>query len=89
MGQEHNEQLNPNQAQKYLTGIEYPANKEALVGRARANGADQHVMSFLERIPQRDYESPSQVTEELSNLKQAPHTDAASEDKDMDNKAAF
>jgi hypothetical protein len=77
--------FNEKKLPEYLTGVEYPAKKDALVDKARANGADPSTMSFLERIPDRNYESSAQVTQELGNLDH----EAASEDEDMDNKAAF
>lgn len=40
---------NPIQIQKYLGGLEYPASKEEILEKAREEGADQAVMTFLSR----------------------------------------
>ncbi len=46
--------VNPVQVQKFLGGLDYPANKEDLVKRAEQEGADENVSSTLERLPDQD-----------------------------------
>jgi hypothetical protein len=65
-----NPKLNPTQAQEYLTGAEYPADKEELIDIARENGANQQVIQFLETIPEREYDSPKEVTEMIGSMDQ-------------------
>ncbi len=60
--------VNPIQAQKFLGGMNYPASKEAVLEHARAQGADENVLSALEQIPDREYEGPSGVSEALGNV---------------------
>lgn len=60
--------VNPIQVQKYLKGVDYPVRKSELVDTARREGADQRIVSTLERLPERDYEGPSGVTREIGNL---------------------
>ena len=57
-----------NEIQKRLRDLDYPANRDELVQHARSQGATEQECSFLERIPNRDYDSPTEVSEELGNL---------------------
>lgn len=56
---------NPIQIQKYLEGLDYPTDKKALVEAAKKNGADQSVIDMLNRIPDRQYGKPTDVSREL------------------------
>lgn len=59
---------NPVQVQKFLGGLDYPVGKQELVEQARKKGADANVMDALERIPDRQYESPVAVSAEIGKL---------------------
>jgi len=59
---------NPVQIQKFLGGLNYPVEKQDLLDRARGEGADENVMEALERIPDRDYDSPTAVSREVGKL---------------------
>jgi hypothetical protein len=59
---------NPIRVQQYLSGIEYPAIKQDLIEHANREGADFKVIEALEDLPNRDYRSPSDVSEELGKL---------------------
>lgn len=54
------------EAQKYLSGIDYPATKGDLIERARSQGAGEDVVQALERIPDREYDGPNAVSEEIA-----------------------
>jgi Protein of unknown function (DUF2795) len=54
--------------QKYLRGLQYPALKPQIVGRARELGADAHVIGALLGIPERSYESPISLSCEVGRL---------------------
>ena len=62
------EKVNPIQAQKFLKGIDYPASKQEVLETARRNKADDNVLSTLERIPDREYEGPTNVTKAIGEL---------------------
>ena len=62
--------VNPIQVQKYLGGVDYPASREDLVNRARDKGADDNIMDTLNRIPDKEYNSPTDVTKAIGNLKE-------------------
>lgn len=57
---------NPIQVQKFLGGIDYPASKEDIVRAALEAGADDHVLEALEAIPDREYDGPTAVSEEVA-----------------------
>lgn len=57
--------VNPIQIQKFLQGVDYPADKAALVSAAKDNGADSNVVRAVEGIPDRTYERPTEVSEAI------------------------
>lgn len=60
--------VNPIQIQKFLSDIDYPCDKRELIDTAEAQGADENAMYTLEQLPEREYNSPNDVTEEIGNL---------------------
>jgi hypothetical protein len=54
---------NPIQLQKFLGGIDYPADKDTLIRHARDNGADQNVIDTLQSLPMDRFNSPNDVSE--------------------------
>jgi hypothetical protein len=61
-------QVNPIQLQKYLKGVDYPANREALLANAKKMGADENVYASLEQLPDEDFETPADVSEAVGKL---------------------
>jgi uncharacterized protein with GYD domain len=59
---------NPIQVQTHLKGVDYPAGKRDLVEAARREGASQTVLRTLERLPDRTYDGPTGVAEEIGRL---------------------
>jgi len=60
--------VNPVQVQKFLGGIDYPASKQDLIQKARQEGANQDIVSTLERMPGDRYNSPNDVSEAIGTL---------------------
>ena len=58
---------NPIEVQKFLGGISYPATRDALVAHAQESGADGNVITALENIPDREYDSPTAVSSAISD----------------------
>lgn len=54
--------------QKYLKGVDYPANKEAILSRAEESGADDDVREALEGLPDEEFETPAAVSKALGGL---------------------
>lgn len=59
----------PIQVQKFLGGVDYPADTSSLVKRAKDNGADENVLNALNRMPGRTFNSPNDVSEEMGKLR--------------------
>ncbi|THA63807.1 DUF2795 domain-containing protein [Streptomyces sp. A0958] len=57
---------NPIELQKCLSGVGYPAGKDAIVEQARKNGAGDEVMAALKGLPEKQYESPAEVNKEVA-----------------------
>ncbi|MBT2511985.1 DUF2795 domain-containing protein [Arthrobacter sp. ISL-30] len=57
---------NPIQVQKFLGGLDYPVGREDLVSKAKESGADENVLSALENLPDRQYDSPTAVSSAIS-----------------------
>ncbi|MHA7281867.1 DUF2795 domain-containing protein [Arthrobacter sp. TMS2-4] len=56
----------PIDIQKALGGVDYPASKADLVKHAKDKGADGTVLETLENLPDREFDSPTDVTKEAS-----------------------
>lgn len=60
--------INPINVQKHLSGIDYPASKQDVIDAAKNQKADNNVMKSLDRLPDRKYESPTDVSHEIGKL---------------------
>jgi hypothetical protein len=61
--------VNPVQLQKFLKGVDYPADKNTLLQRARDSGADDNAMRTLEQLPRDQFNSPNDVSEAIGQLR--------------------
>ncbi len=68
MADKNQSKVNPIQVQKFLKGIKYPCSKQDLVKKAKSEGADQNVLDTLQKIPDRDYDAPTDVTKEIGKI---------------------
>jgi hypothetical protein len=60
--------VNPVQVEKYLKGVDYPANKNDLVKHAQQQGADQQVLETLKQLPDRTFEGPAGVSKAIGSM---------------------
>ena len=60
--------VNPIQVQKFLKGLNYPATKEQVVEHAREQGADENVVSVLEKMPDEQYQTPADVSQAIGRV---------------------
>jgi hypothetical protein len=60
------EQPNPIQVQKFLGGIDYPASKDDIVASAKQAGADDNVLGALQKLPDKTYDGPTDVSEAVA-----------------------
>lgn len=59
---------NPIELQKYLKGMDYPADKQGLLEHAKGQGAPDDVMSTLEALPEGPYDAPTDVTKAVGDM---------------------
>jgi hypothetical protein len=57
---------NPIQMQKFLAGVDYPADRDTLIEHARSQGADDDVLQGLSQLPDRSFDGPNAVSAEYS-----------------------
>lgn len=46
--------------QKYLKGIDYPADKMTLIDHAKGNNAPDDIIMSLERLPEKEFRTPAE-----------------------------
>ena len=54
--------------QEYLRGVDYPAMKQDMMDAARSNSAPQDIMSMMDKLPDKTYNSPADVEEEFRKI---------------------
>ena len=59
--------FNPIEVQKNLKGMRYPASKEELVSKAKANGADEDLLNQLRNLGQDEFDGPDDVMRALGS----------------------
>ena len=59
------QKVNPVQVQKFLKGIDYPADKNELIQAAKDEGADENVISMLESLPEEQYQTPADLSQAI------------------------
>lgn len=57
--------FNPDDAQQYLEGIEYPASKEEISSAAEQNGAPEDLVGLIGTLPRPRYSSQEEFMDEL------------------------
>ena len=60
--------VNPIEVQRFLKGVDYPASKAELLRQAEQAGADERVRATLERLPDQEYQAPTDVSEAIGQL---------------------
>ncbi|MCL5877918.1 MAG: DUF2795 domain-containing protein [Candidatus Bathyarchaeota archaeon] len=60
--------VSPAIVEKYLKGMRYPAEKERLVNNAQTKDAPDDVMNIINRLPEKTYNSPIDITKEIGKI---------------------
>jgi hypothetical protein len=60
--------VNPIQIEKYLKGVDYPADKNELIKKAQQNGADENVRDTLNQLPNQKFDSPADVSKAVGAI---------------------
>ena len=53
----------------YMKGIDFPADKNKILQTAKSNGAPENVISYMNRLPSRQYTRVTEIEQEFSKLK--------------------
>jgi hypothetical protein len=56
----------PIEAQKYLSGMNYPATKDEIIEHAKNQRAPKEVLEELKKIPEQEYDGPNRVSQAVS-----------------------
>ncbi len=56
----------PDQIMKYAKGINFPTSKQKLVSAFRDNNAPKEILSVIDNLPDKDYNSPQDLISALS-----------------------
>lgn len=59
---------NPVEVQKFLDGVSYPTRRGELLREAKSSGASADVRLTLERLPDKRFEAPTEVSEAIGKL---------------------
>jgi UDP-glucuronate decarboxylase len=60
--------VNPIDVERHLSGVSYPASKQALLDEADEQGAGEDIRSALAQLPDDEYDSPAAVSKALSQI---------------------
>ena len=63
--------FNPDDAQQYLDGVEYPASKEDVIAAAENNGAPDTMIQMLGGLSRPEFDSPEDVMSDLRAFPQS------------------
>jgi len=67
--------------QVYLKGMDYPAEKQDLVARAKGNNAPEGVIEVFEGFGDRTYSSPAEVSEEFGSKTRGERRETVAEER--------
>ena len=65
----HSAKVSAAQLAMYQKGIDFPADRRKIIDIAKKNNAPDNVMSFLNRLPERQYHYPTDVEHEFGKMK--------------------
>lgn len=60
--------VSPAIVEKYLAGMHYPAEKKKLLNNAQGKDAPNDVMDLLNKLPDKTYNSPIDITKEMGKI---------------------
>ncbi|HEX5515791.1 MAG TPA: DUF2795 domain-containing protein [Gammaproteobacteria bacterium] len=61
-------QQSPTEVARYLDGVDFPADRQALLRQARRQKADDEILQLLDQMPNRDYGSMADVMKGVGHL---------------------
>lgn len=57
--------FNPAKIEEAIKGISFPAQKEDIMNCARGNNAGTEELSALQRLPEKEYTNPTDITQAM------------------------
>ena len=60
--------ISPAIVEKYLAGMHYPAERQKLIDNAQNKEAPGEVMNLLNKLPNKTYKSPIDITKEMGKI---------------------
>jgi hypothetical protein len=60
--------VSPAIVEKYLAGVHYPTEKKNLVNNAQNKQAPDDVLDMLNKLPDKTYKSPIDITKEIGKI---------------------
>jgi hypothetical protein len=63
--------FDPDDAQQYLDGVDYPASKQEVASAAEGNGAPEELVGMIQSLGTPEFSSPEQVVTELRSFPQS------------------
>ena len=64
--------FDPDESQKYLEGLDYPATKETLISTAQENGAPDEMIELIAGAPLGEFSGPEEL---MNHLRAIPNRD--------------
>ena len=61
-------EANPIQVQKYLSGMDYPADRDEIIDHAKDQGADNDIVQILQQLPEQDYKTAADVSKAIGQI---------------------
>jgi len=56
------------QMKEALTDVDYPAKKDEIMGSAKAKNLPNQEMGMIQKLPEKEYSTMSEVTDELDKM---------------------
>ena len=61
--------VSPAQVEKSIKGIKFPASKQDLIQQAEFNDANQDVLNILNNVPDKQFNSPIEISIAIGKMK--------------------
>jgi hypothetical protein len=58
----------PAAVERYIKGIDFPANKKKLMQQAKDNDAPDDVIKTIQRLPEQQYNSPIDISKAMKDM---------------------
>lgn len=69
MPQQQQGSVSAAEVEKYIGGIDFPADRDELINHAKGQGAPKEVLEFMGKFPDQEYGSPIDVSKSVGEVK--------------------